>query len=476
MKNLQEEIKRMRQMMGIISESNVYHNNLITESNAIEMSKPSGDKLEWPCPENQYWDVHKRKCVNYGFSDEEIPKTYSDTYSGMDDYYDQQQKEFIQKLNDKKDSDKIKITPLFEKAKTWWRNWLSDPKTKSKHMEMFGLSVSEVEDKFKNYLKVIDNVELVVIDRYGRRKNVFAFVSDAYIDPNLSSSSLGHIYDKEYDALIQNGSNEITAWLGALVSTVSGGNDINDCRVFVPSPLIGELRYYEQTFAHEIQHLLEDRVGLLTSTEVVSKSFPIKKEENDKIGLMDLKKSVEVLERYEDVEPDEESVNLDIPEELKLDLSKGIKDLSSIHKPQYGKISEKKSKDRIKDLIDSLILNSANLSYNCEHSEKTANFTEIRNKLNIKSGEKMDWIGVLFSYWTDGWVNEEQQIEILPVYRTLACWILNNFTPDLKTLFENLDNFVMNDEKNTVNPTQPVNDKNLDLAHIIRKYNKIIKS
>ena len=32
MKNLQEEIKRMRQMMGIISESNVYHNNLITES------------------------------------------------------------------------------------------------------------------------------------------------------------------------------------------------------------------------------------------------------------------------------------------------------------------------------------------------------------------------------------------------------------------------------------------------------------
>jgi hypothetical protein len=259
------------------------------------------------------------------------------------------------------------------------------------------------------------------------------------------------------------------------VSTVSGGNEINDCRLFVPSPLLGELQYYEQTFAHEIQHLLENRVGLLTSTEVVSKSFPSKKEGNDKIGLEDLKQSFEVLNNYKDKESDEESVNLEIPEELKLDLDKGIKDLSSIYKPKYGKISEKKSKERIKDLIDMLILNSNNLTYNCDYSEKTANLTEIRNKLNLKPGEKMDWIGVLFSYWNEGWVNEKQQIETLPVYRTLACWILNNFSPDLKTLFENLDNFVMNNEKNMVNPTNPNNDKNLDLAHTIKKFNKMIK-
>jgi hypothetical protein len=441
------------------------------------MLKPTGsDKLEWPkCKEGQYWDIVKKKCVDYGFSEDETPKNYKDTYSGIDDSFEQQQKLFYQELNDKKNSDRVKITPLLERAKTWWRKWLSDPKTKEKHMEMFGLSMSEVETKFKNYLKVIDNVELVMIDRYGRRKSVFAFVSDAYIDSDLSYSSLGHIFDKEYDVLIQNGSNEITAWLGSLVSTVSGGNEINDCRLFVPSPLLGELQYYEQTFAHEIQHLLENRVGLLTSTEVVSKSFPSKKEGNDKIGLEDLKQSFEVLNNYKDKESDEESVNLEIPEELKLDLDKGIKDLSSIYKPKYGKISEKKSKERIKDLIDMLILNSNNLTYNCDYSEKTANLTEIRNKLNLKPGEKMDWIGVLFSYWNEGWVNEKQQIETLPVYRTLACWILNNFSPDLKTLFENLDNFVMNNEKNMVNPTNPNNDKNLDLAHTIKKFNKMIK-
>ena len=202
--------------------------------------------------------------------------------------------------------------------------------------------------------------------------NNFAFVSDAYVDSNLENSSLGHIFDKEYDVLIQNGSNEITAWLGALGSTVSGGNDINDCRVFVPSPLISGLSYYEQTFAHEIQHLLEDRVGLLTSTEVISKSFPLKKEENGKIGLEDLKKSVEVLNNYRDSESDGGFDDLSMLEELKLDLDKGIKDLSSISHPKYGKQGEKRSKSKIKNLIDNLILNSKNLGYNCAHSEKTA--------------------------------------------------------------------------------------------------------
>jgi hypothetical protein len=32
----------------------------------------------------------------------------------------------------------------------------------------------------------------------------------------------------------------------------------------------------------------------------------------------------------------------------------------------------------------------------------------------------------------------------------------------------------MNKEKNMVNPTQPVNNKNLDLAHIIRKNIKLL--
>jgi len=479
MKNLIEEIQKIKKMMGIINEDSNSHNNLITESNAIEMLKPTGsDKLEWPkCKEGQYWDIVKKKCVDYGFSEDLMttPKIYKDTYSGIDDTFKQQQKLFYQELNDKKNSDRIKIAPLLEQAKDWWRKWLNDPITKEKHMEMFGLSMSEVETKFKNYLKVIDNVELVMIDRYGRRKSVFAFVSDAYIDSDLSHSSLGHIFDKEYDVLIQNGSNEITAWLGSLVSTVSGGNEINDCRLFVPSPLLGELQYYEQTFAHEIQHLLENRVGLLTSTEVISKSFPPKKVENDKIGLEDLKKSVEVLNNYRDKESDGESVDLGTPEELKLDLDKGINDLSSISHPKYGKISENRSKNKIKYLIDNLILNSKNLGYNCDHSEKTANLTEIRSKLNLKPGEKMDWVGVLFSYWNEGWVNREQQIDTLPVYRTLACWILNNFSPDLKTLFENLDNFAMNDEKNTISPTKPFNDKDLDLAHTIKKFNKMIK-
>ena len=478
MKNLIEEIQKIKKMMGIINEDGNSHNNLITESNAIEMSKPTGsDKLEWPeCPEGQYWDIVKKKCVNYGFSEEETPKNYKDTYSGIDDSFKQQKKLFYQELNDTRNSDRAKITPLLEKAKTWWRNWLNDPKTKSKHMEMFGISIPEVETKFKNYLKVIDNVELVMLNRYGSNANDFAFVSDAYVDSNLEDSNLGHIFDKEYDVLIQNGSNEITAWLGALGSTVSGGNDINDCRVFVPSPLIGGLSYYEQTFAHEIQHLLEDRVGLLTSTEVISKSFPLKKEENGKIGLEDLKKSVEVLNNYRDSESDGGFDDLSMLEELKLDLDKGIKDLSSISHPKYGKQGEKRSKSKIKNLIDNLILNSKNLGYNCAHSEKTANLTEIRNKLNLKPGEKMDWVGVLFSYWNEGWVNKEQQIDTLPVYRTLACWILNNFSPDLKTLFENLDNFAMNDEKNTISPTEPFNGKDLDLAHTIKKFNKMIKS
>ena len=464
MKSLQEEIKRIKEMMGIITETNVYQSNLITESTGtVEMTKPSGDKLEWPkCPEGEYWDVIEKKCVHlydkfHGFDEDEIPKTYKDTHGDMDDFFAQQKKSSYQKL--KTDSDRVKITPLLEKAKNWWRKWLNDPKTKSKHMEMFGLSAPQVETKFKNYLKVIDNIELVMLNRYSSNKNIYGFVSDAYVDSNLSNSSLGHIIDKEYDVLIQNGSNEITAWLGALVSTVSGGNDINDCRVFVPSPLIGGLSYYEQTFAHEIQHLLENRVGPLTSTEVISKSFP-KKEENGKVELQDLEMSVEVLKNSKLDDIDNETVDLEIPNELKMDLIKGIKDLSSIHKPPYGKISENTAKDRIKGLIDSLILNSKNLSYNCDHSEKTANLTEIRNKLNLQPGEKMDWVGVLFSYWNKGWVNEEQQIDTLPVYRTLSCWVLNNFTPDLKTLFENLDNFVMND-KNEITKDKDYNNPNV---------------
>jgi hypothetical protein len=477
MKNLIEEIQKIKKMMGIISEDNNSHNNLITESNTVEMSKPKGsDKLEWPkCSEGQYWDIVKKKCVDYGFSEDLTPKIYKDTYSGIDDTFKQQQKLFYQELNDKKNSDRIKIAPLLEQAKDWWRKWLNDPITISKHQKQFNLTDEQTKEKFKNYLKVIDNIELVVMNRYGDNRNDYAFILNAYIDSNFNDSSLGHIFDKEYDVLIQNGSNEIAAWLGSLVSTASGGNNINDCRVFVPSPLIGKISNYEQTFAHEIQHMLENRVGLLTSKDIMTKSFP--KPIEGGISIDDIKKSTNVLSDISD--SDVENKEIKTSEESKLDLNKGIKDLMTLTHSTYNReevtISESRAKNMLTQLLSHMSVNDKK-DYDCDHGEKTANLTELRSELRLNPGETLPWNKVVLSYWNKGSVGTGgKYIKTLPVYRILACWTWNNFTPDLKTLFENLDNFVMNDEKNTISPTKPFNDKDLDLAHTIKKFNKMIK-
>jgi hypothetical protein len=458
----------------------------LNESSAVEMTKPSGNELKFPeCPEGQYWDFFEKKCVDIiGYW--ETPKIYKDTYSGMDDFFAKQQKDLFQKLKDTKISDETKIKPYFERAKKWWKDWLNDPITKEKHKKMFGLSDEELKTKFDNYLKVIDNAKIVMVSRYGEREDDFAYVSDAYMDSDLQGSDLGHIFQTEYDSLIQNGSNEITAWLGALGSTIVGGNDINDCRIFVPSPLIGSLGEYEQTFAHEIQHLLERRVGLLTSTETIATAFPSDLSGEDGIKIEDLTKSAEVLKKYENYVEEDEDEELKIPEDLKLDLKKGITDFTNLkgtklddkgnRLPNSVSITETRAKMMIKDLVDNIVRNPNKITYNCSYEEKTANLTEIRNKLKLKPGEKLDYNGIVLSFWNDGWVNGEQQIDELPVYRTLACWVLNNFTPDLKTLFENLDNFVMNKQKNETNPSQPTTNKNLDLAHVIRKnIKKVLK-
>ena len=457
----------------------------LNESSAVEMTKPSGDKLKFPeCPEGEYWDFFKKKCVSYGFSEDESPKTYKDTYSGMDDFFTQQKELFIKKFEDQ--SDKTKIEPYFQKAKTWWKNWINDPITREKHKKMFGLSDNDLKTKFDNYLKVIDNTKIVMVNRYGEREDDFAYVSNAYMDSDLQDSDLGHIFQTEYDSLIQNGSNELAAWLGALYSTSVGGNDINDCRIFVPSPLIGNLGDYEQTFAHEIQHLLERRVGPLTSTETIATAFPSDLSGEDGIKIEDLTKSAEVLKKYENYVEEDEDEELKIPEDLKLDLKKGITDFTNLkgtkldddgnRVPTSVSITETRAKIMIKNLIDNIAANPNKISYNCSYEEKTANLTEIRNKLKLKPGEKLDYNGIVLSFWNDGWVNGEQKIDVLPVYRTLACWVLNNFTPDLKSLFENLDNFAMSKQKNETNPSQPTTNKNLDLSHVIRKnIKKILK-
>jgi len=442
--------------------------------NVSQMSKPSGDKLEFPeCPEGQYWDFTKKKCVDYGFSKYDTPKVYTDTYSGMDDYFAKQKELFYKQLNDTREKDKKVIEPYFKRAKDYWRNRLNDPITRSKHKEQFNLTDEQVENKFKNYLTVIDNTKLEMINRYGSSKGTYAFISDAYIDSDLNKSGMGTIFQTEYDSLISAGSNEVAAWLGSLVSTISGGNDINDCRVFIPSPLIGVLAYYEQTFVHEMTHLLDSRVGPLTSSEVLGKSFP-KTVDKEGISVEDIKKSNKVLANYSVYVPDESDMELDIPKDLKLDLNKGISDFMKLSTSSTKKnLSAARAKTMIKKLLNVMEADN-NKSYDCDYMEKTANVTEIRSSLNLSPGEKLEWAGVVLSYFNDGWVvtsnkKQHKKIETLPVYRILSCWIWNNFTPDLQTLFENIDNFVMSKEEKGIKTTSPLNDKNLELAHYIRK-------
>jgi hypothetical protein len=394
----------------------------------------------------------------------------------MDEYFAKQKELFLNKINDTKQKDKTALDPLLKMAKDWWRKWLNDPITISKHQKQFNLTDAQTKDKFKNYLKVIDNIELVVINRYGDNKDDYAFITDAYIDSNLSDSSLGHIFDKEYDALIQNGSNEIAAWLGSLVSTASGGNNINDCRVFVPSPLMGEIAYYETTFTHEIQHLLENRVGPLTSKDIISKSFP--KPIEGGVSMDDIKKSTNAL--YGVSDSDVENKKINTSEGLKLDLNKGIKDLMKLTfftlEGEETTIPKERAEVMLANLLSHISVND-DKDYDCDHEEKTANLTELRNQLRLTPGETLNWNNIVLSYWNEGWVRgpnnkSGRYIKILPVYRMLACWTWNNFTPDLKTLFENLDNFAMSKENKGTTPTSSLNDKNLELSHFIRKNNK----
>jgi hypothetical protein len=116
---------------------------------------------------NSYYNDVIKKAWNYPFRIHKVEKILGEWF--IDSLkFDKYKPQFYQRM-----------LPLLEKAKTWWRNWLTNPETRTKFKKLNYIFFDSIVDViFYKYFDSINKLELVIVnnDFYKDMSNVFAMV------------------------------------------------------------------------------------------------------------------------------------------------------------------------------------------------------------------------------------------------------------------------------------------------------------
>ena len=461
MKNLQEEIKRMKQMMGIISETNVYQNNLITESiegkrcwyykKIADGSYDSDERV--PNPNNGAGDVQEFLIkVGYKITKDwdfgnNTAKSLGTWAYGAKEGIDSVDKLWAKMKKSGWDVGqtsgygpkmmKAVASMIIQMCKSLSKTCKVDQQTLF-DME-FDLVPKEVSDAKNITLPAELNKSFKYAVGYWRKylnnpkvqEKIYANMTTTDYLKNMFS--LDSIIEKYLEALNMV---EKKGWLDYTKQAKKNGSSMyvsGDCPRY--SVCVNMDTYYvyltqgletlreksKNTFVHEIQHILWQEVQKLNSTVTIKQAFPAaydyygtEEKEVENRGLID-------------------PIPVDSKNEL---VSKGINH---------------------KDLIKYYSTEEWISGYNCDWNEKLSNLAAYRSYLEqkglVKTGEDIP-LSIISKHIKStidrtGYISGDFE-------RMIGCWVIGNFKPKLSVFVKELNELAKNEidskDKNYNNP------------------------
>ena len=456
MKNLQEEIKRMKEMMGIITETNVYQSNLITESiegkrcwyyKKIADGSYNSDKRV-PNPNNGAGDVQEflikvgyniTKDWNFGNNTAKALGTWAygakEGIDSVDKLWARMKKSgwdvgqtsgYGPKMMGAVASMIIKMCRSLSKTCKVDQQTLFD-------MEFGMLSKKELDER--NTLKEELNKSFKYAIDYWRK-----YLNTPKVQEKIYNNMTTNDYWKHFDFYGDTIKKLIEKYLDALNKVEKTGwkdytkqaNEINasmyvqgscpDYAVCVNmDTYLGYLKSgveilrekSKNTFVHEIQHILWGKVQKLNSTATIQQAFPAA---YDYYGTE--KKEITNLST---VQP--------IPVDSKNELtSKGI---------------------NYKDLIKYYSDSSWKKGYNCDWNEKLSNLASYRSYLGDKGLVKMgeDIPLSIITKHIKSTIDLSEYISS-DFERMIGCWVIGNFQPKLSVFVKELNELAKDEISN----------------------------
>lgn len=460
MKNLQEEIKRMKEMMGIITETNVYQNNLITESiegkrcwyyKKIADGRYNSDERV-PNPENGAGDVQEF-LIKVGYK---ITKDWdfgNDTAKALGTWA-YGAKEGIDSVNKlwakmKKSGWDVGETsgygPKMMKAVASMIIKMCRSLSKTCKVDQqtlfdmeFDLVPKEVSDAKNITIPAELNKSFKYAVGYWRKylntpkvqEKIYANMTTTdYLKDMFSLDSIIEKYLNALDEVEKKGWIDYTKRANEVGASmyVSG-----DCPRYTVCVNMDSYYYYfkkgletlreksKDTFVHEIQHILWREVRNLNSTITIQQAFPAA---YDYYGTEE--KEVENRASIE-------TIPVDSKNEL---TSKGINH---------------------RDLINYYSTEDWKSGYNCDWNEKLSNLSAYRSYLGqkglLKEGEDIP-LSIITKHIKSILNGEDISGDL---ERMIGCWVIGNFKPKLSVFVKELNELAKNEidskDKNYNNP------------------------